>query len=96
MATFSSSLKERLLGAILIILGVISNQWFLTQALSPDGVIEQTSLKLTIWIFDISCFLAGLLLVVFGTAALERVYRYASWGVLVISAALLGLWLIAL
>lgn len=95
MLAVSSALRERIFGATLIVIGVISNQWILTQTFSPDGVIEQTSLKLTIWIFDISCILAGSLLFVFGSAALERVYRHASWGVLVISAVLLGLWLIA-
>ena len=95
MITYSSALRERIFGATLMVIGVISNQWILTQTFSPDGVIEQTSLKLTIWIFDISCILAGSLLFLFGSAALERVYRHASWGVLVISAGLLGLWLIA-
>ncbi len=95
MFKFPPALSERFFGAILIILGVTSNQWILTQAFSPDGTIEQTSLKLTIWIFDLSCILAGSLLFLFGMAALERVYRQASWGVLVISAALLGLWLVA-
>ena len=95
MLAVSSALRERIFGATLIVIGVISNQWILTQTFSPDGVIEQTSLKLTIWIFDISCILAGSLLFAFGSAALERVYRHASWGVLVISAVLLGLWLIA-
>jgi hypothetical protein len=95
MLKFSSASRERLFGAILIILGVVSNQWILTQAFSPDGIIEQTSLKLTIWMFDLSCILAGSLLFLFGMAAVERVYRHASWGVLVISAVLLGLWFVA-
>jgi len=95
MLKVSSALRERVFGATLITLGLISNQWILTQAFSPDGVIEQTSLKLTIWIFDFACTLTGSLLLVFGMGALERVYRHASWGVLVISAALLGLWVVA-
>jgi hypothetical protein len=95
MITYSSALRERIFGATLIVVGVISNQWILTQAFSPDGMIEQTSLKLTIWIFDILCILAGSVLFLFGSAALERVYHHASWGVLLISAVLLGLWLIA-
>ena len=95
MITSSSALREHIVGATLIALGAISNQWILAQAFSPDGVIEQTSLKLTIWIFDISCILAGSLLFLFGSAALARVYRHASWGVLVVSAVLLGLWLMA-
>jgi hypothetical protein len=95
MFKISSALSQRFAGVILIFLGVIANQWILTQAFSPDGVIEQTSLKLTIWMFDLACVLAGSLLLVFGMTALERVYRHASWAVLVISAVLLGLWLVA-
>lgn len=92
MAGLFASPKERLYGAMLIVVGIIGNTWILAAVFSPDGDLRSTSLKITIWLFQILCVLAGSLLILFGSTAIDLVFRHARWGLLVISALLLGLW----
>jgi hypothetical protein len=96
MLVICSARKERLLGAMLVGLGIVCNQWFLARTLSPDGMIEHLPLRAVIWAFELSCLVAGSLLILFGTAALDRIYRHSWWGILVFSALLSGLWLVAI
>jgi hypothetical protein len=96
MATFSSLTKERLVGLSLIAAAIIANEWILTKVISPDGTIEYLSLKASIWAFDLSCAVGGSVLFLYGRAASDIIYRQARWILLVLSVALLGLWLVAL
>jgi hypothetical protein len=96
MATFSSLAKERLFGLLLIATAVLVNEWILTKIISPDGTIEDLSLKASIWAFELSCAVGGSVLVLYGRATSDVVYRQAHWVLLVLSAVLLVLWVVAL
>jgi Glycosyltransferase family 87 len=96
MATFSSLTKERLFGLLLIAAAIVANEWILTKVISPDGAIEALSLKASIWAFNLSCAVGGSFLFLYGRAASDIVHRQARWILLGLSAALLGLWLVAL
>ncbi|MBN1269170.1 MAG: SGNH/GDSL hydrolase family protein [Kiritimatiellae bacterium] len=52
----------RLLGWVLIFLGVLFNEWVLTRLLSPDGVVMPLKRSL-IWAFDLVCVGLGSVLV---------------------------------
>lgn len=61
----SNSKKEKTLiviGSLLILIGVLCNEWILTALFSSDGVIGLSN-KMIIWIFDGLCILAGFLLI---------------------------------
>ena len=96
MATLSSLAKERLLGLLLIATAVLLNEWILTKIISPDGTIEDLSLKASIWVFDLSCAVGGSVLFLYGRTTSDVVYRQAHWLLLVLSAVLLVLWVVAL
>ncbi len=96
MATFSSLAKERLFGLLLIVAAIVANEWILTKIISPDGAIEDLSLKASIWAFDLSCAVGGSVLFLYGRATIDVVYRQAHWVLLILSSVLLVLWLIAL
>jgi hypothetical protein len=96
MAIFSSLTKERLFGLLLIAAAIVTNEWILTQVISPDGTIEDVSVKASIWAFNLSCAVGGSVLFLYGRAASDIAYRQAHWILLVLSVALLGLWLVAL
>ena len=96
MAIFSSLTKERLFGLLLIAAAIVANEWILTKVISPDGTIEDVSVKASIWAFNLSCAVGGSVLFLYGRAASDIVYRQAHWILLVLSVALLGLWLVAL
>jgi len=95
MANLSSPAKERLVGLLLIAAALFANEWILTKVISADGTIEDLSLKASIWAFDLSCAVGGSFLLLYGAAASEVIYRHAHWVLIVLSAALLGLWVIA-
>jgi hypothetical protein len=96
MAIFSSLSKERLFGLLLIAAAIVANEWILTQVISPDGTIEDVSVKASIWAFNLSCAVGGSVLFLYGSATSDVVYRQAHWLLLVLSAVLLVLWVVAL
>ncbi len=61
-------LKENLLifiGSLLILTGVLLNEWIVAALLSPDGVLSTSLYRITIWIFDISLVSIGALLLIY-------------------------------
>ena len=96
MVKLSSLTKERLFGLLLIAAAILANEWILTKVISPDGALEDLFLKASIWAFDLSCAVGGSVLLLYGTAASDVVYRHAHWVLLVLSAVLLALWVLAL
>jgi hypothetical protein len=96
MVKFFSLPKERLFGLLLIAAAILANEWILTKLISPDGTIENLSLKASIWAFNLSCAVGGSVLLRYGAAASDVVYRQAHWVLLVLSAVLLALSVVAL
>jgi hypothetical protein len=96
MLSFSPLAKERLFGLFLIAAAVLANEWILTKIISPDGTIEDFSVKASIWAFDLSCAVGGAVLFLYGRATSDVVYRQAHWVLLILSAVLVVLWLVAL
>jgi hypothetical protein len=95
MANLSSPAKERLFGLLLIAAALFANEWMLSKVMSPDGTIEDPSLKASIWAFDLSCAVGGSFLLLYGAAASKVIYREAHWVLLVLSTVMLGLWVVA-
>jgi uncharacterized protein YjeT (DUF2065 family) len=56
--------RLRVIGLILIGVGVLCNPWGLTTAFSPDGVLEFES-KAMIWLFDLSLIGLGLVFIAY-------------------------------
>ena len=68
MSTGPQSYVEKTLfclGFLLICAALVGNEWLLTKLLSPDGVVEFHN-RVAIWLFDLSCFPSGALLVLMG------------------------------
>jgi Glycosyltransferase family 87 len=104
VAKFSSlSRAERLLGAMLVGVGLVCNEWILAKLFSPDGFVEDISLKGTLWVFEIACVLTGSFILLYGTtllilcgrAALDRISHHARWCLVLLAGAMLALWVAA-
>jgi Glycosyltransferase family 87 len=84
--------KERLFGAILVGVGIVCNEWVLTKAFSADGVVEDITLRGSIWVFDIACVVLGSFLLLRGAGAPDVVYRHGRWALVIVCGLLLALW----
>jgi len=57
--------KVFFIGVIFILIGILVNEWSIAAFFADDGQIATVSIRAIVWIFDISCILLGLILVVF-------------------------------
>lgn len=53
------------IGSLIILIGVLCNEWILAALLSPDGVIASPLSRMVIWFFDISLLFLGTLILIF-------------------------------
>lgn len=64
MKNSSSSKKSfAVIGLILVLTGIICNEWILAALFAPDGIIDSLSSKIVIWIFDVLSVLIGVLFI---------------------------------
>ena len=73
----NSSKREKIfigIGLLLIVFGIIFNEWLLVALLSPDGAIE-SSTRTTIWLFDFSMILIGLSLIKYSNRIHAKQFR---------------------
>ena len=53
---------RRVIGFVLIGLGVVANKWTLERILAADGSIENPVFLTAVWVMDIALITAGLIL----------------------------------
>lgn len=53
------------IGLILVLCGVLGNEWTLSRIVSSDGRIESASLRIIIWLINVGLIGSGLLLIRF-------------------------------
>lgn len=61
------------IGLLIILIGVLWNEWTITVLFSPDGIISSLIYRLVIWGFDLLCILIGVLLIKYNKRPVSKI-----------------------